>query len=153
MGLSAADSGRTFSPAITANEKTTAPNLAKCKAVVDPDTFACTVRINFLPTATLGTAANTDYYLRIMPIYNNTDFQVKLFDNGGTDLRLFDNVAPQIDTTGRANNVFRRVQSRVISTNNSNPLRDGGFDISRGICKDFNVPVYDTDCPDGLVKP
>ncbi len=153
VGLSAADSGRAFSPAITATEKTTAPNLAKCKALVDPDTFACTARINALPTATGGTEANTDYYLRIMPIYNNTDFQVKLFGNGGTDLRLFDNVAPQIDTTGRANNVFRRVQSRVISTNNSNPLRDGGFDISQGICKDFNVPVYDTDCPDGLVKP
>lgn len=149
VGLSAADNGRNPKPV----EKLNAPNLAKCEASVDPGTFACKVKINSLPIATGGSSNNTDYYLRLTPHYNDTLFQVKLYGNGGADLRLFNNVSPQIDTTGRANNVFRRVQSRVISTTNNNPLRDGGFDITQGLCKNFNVPVYSTSCADPLVNP
>ncbi len=149
VGLSAADNGRNPKPV----EKINAPNLAKCEASVDPGTFACKVKINSLPIATKGTSDDTDYYLRVTPHYNDTLFQVKLYGNNGADLRLFNNVSPQIDTTGRANNVFRRVQSRVISTTNNNPLRDGGFDITQGLCKNFNIPVYSTSCPAPLINP
>jgi hypothetical protein len=145
IGLAAVDQGRTP----VATEKPTAPNLAKCDATVDTGSYACNMRINQLPLASGGVPSpnTTDYFLRITSIYNDTDYQIRLLGDSGTNLRLFNNVEPQIDTTGRANNVFRRVQSRVRNLPPSNPLTDGGFDITRGLCKDFNVPVYSTNCP------
>lgn len=151
VGLSAVDLGRTPGAA----EKTTAPDLAKCEATVDPGQFACSIRVTSLPTANPangGTVLSTDYYLRITSLYNNADYQIRLLGPAG-EVRLFNNVAPEIDATGRANDVFRRVQSRVRSITSSNPLTDGGFDITQGVCKNFNVPVYDTSCALPLVNP
>jgi hypothetical protein len=149
--LAAVDPGRTNDPPI-APEKPVAPNLAKCHATVNSGEFACSATIDTLPLATGGTPLTTDYYLRISSLYNNADYQIRLLGSGG-EVRLFDNVAPEIDATGRASDVFRRVQSRVRSLTSSNPLTDGGFDVTKGICKNFNVPVYGTSCPPELINP
>ncbi len=130
INLKNADIGRSI-------EKVSAPNRAKCEATVEKDKFACSARIINLPVASRASAANTDYYLRLTALYNDADYQVRLFGGGGTDLRLFDNVEPEVDSTGRANDVFRRVQSRVRDSIGSNPLNDGGFDITKGVCKEF----------------
>lgn len=154
IDMNLADPGRSDPPP-AAKPKAVAPQLAKCEATVSSGMFACSARLNVsLLTAAggTGTPLNTDYYLRLTSIYNNADYQIRLLGSAG-EVRLFDNVAPQIDTTGRANDVFRRVQSRVISTTSSNPLTDGGFDITQGVCKSFNVPVYDTNCALPLVNP
>lgn len=154
IGLAAADLGRTTTPSLLAAEKTTAPNLARCQASIPSGEFACSVRVNLSGVfATGGNAGNTDYFLRLTAIYNNADYQIRLLDAGGTTLRLFNNVEPQIDATGRANDIFRRIQSRVRNITNSNPLTDGGFDITQGLCKNFNVPVYSSPCPSTLINP
>jgi Tfp pilus assembly protein PilX len=149
VALSAEDLGRSA-------EKPDAPNLAHCQSTLPAGTYDCSATINTLPPATGDTSGNhagTDYYLRITSLYNNADYQIRLFDSSGNPL-LFNNVEPQIDSTGRADDVFRRIQSRITDLTSSNPLTDGGFDITQGLCKDFNVPVYTDNCnPTSLVNP
>ncbi len=140
-----------------AQPKTNAPISTKCQPTLPSGPYDCSVKIgggSTLPFASSGgTAANTDYYLRITSLYNNAHYQLRLLDSGGTAI-LFNNVEPEVDSTGRANDVFRRVQSRVSSITSSNPLTDGGFDVTKGLCKDFNVPIYSTQCADtNLVNP
>ena len=149
IALNAEDGGRSI-------EKPNAPNLVHCQSTLPAGTYDCSATINSLPPATgdtTGNHANTDYYLRLTSLYNNADYQVRLFDSAGNPL-LFNNVEPQIDSTGRAADVFRRIQARVTDLTSSNPLTDGGFDITQGVCKDFNVPVYTNNClPTTLVNP
>ena len=142
VALAVEDTGRSA-------EKPNAPNLAHCQTTLPAGTYDCSAIINNLPPATGDTSPNhagTDYYLRIMSIYNNADYQIRLFDSSGNPL-LFNNVEPQIDSTGRAGDVFRRIQSRVTDLTSSNPLSDGGFDVTQGVCKNFNVPIYNNNCP------
>lgn len=82
-----------------------------------------------------------DYYLVVTPIYNTATFELKLFDGGvGGGVVKFDGVQPVIDSTGRANDVYRRVEIRVEPTsNNSGGFDLPGFDFTNAVCKNFSV--------------
>lgn len=71
-------------------------------------TYACTIRIEL--GADVDPSSVTSY-LRIVPLYGATNFRVKLYD-GPVPIN-FDGVQPVIDSTGRSNDVYRRVQARV----------------------------------------
>lgn len=94
------------------------------------DTYACSVALNNFSFDTPGN--KYDYYLRLMPTYNGVKLQVKMLE--GTTPLKFDGVEPEIDSTGRANNVFRRVITRVAFDGDVN-----GIDVTRGICKNFRL--------------
>lgn len=106
------------------------PAAAKC----DPDAnqYTCSVLINDL--APNSSAYN--YYVRIMPIYNSTDMQLLMYPNinGTGDSLIFDGINPEIDSTGRTNDVFRRVVTRVSFKDDKN-----GLDVSQGVCKAFQL--------------
>ncbi len=91
------------------------------------DTYACSATLN-----DFSFGANYDYYLRLMPTYNRANIQVKILE--GTTALKFDGVEPEIDSTGRANNVFRRVITRVAFDGDQN-----GIDITQGLCKAFRL--------------
>ena len=116
------------------------PVAAQCLAT----TYACGVMLtNYQPIG----GGTYDYYLRLSPIYNNASIQVRLFDlSAGPNPIKFDGVEPIVDSTGRANDVFRRIVSRVIFDDESSTLNGGsGFDITQGICKQFelaDLPAY-----------
>lgn len=128
--------------------------------------YACNVVINSFKPGNGG----YDYYLRVTPIYNNATFQVQLFDTASAtpaEPVLFDGVEPIVDSTGRANDVFRRVVSRVTFDDGGENVSGGsGFDITQGLCKAFSLAdgyidpatgnpkdYYRSNCPDTTPNP
>jgi hypothetical protein len=114
-----------------------APNAIKCQPNDSTNAFYCSVDVQ------VGTVLPTDSaFLRLTAYYNSADFEVRLFK--GNDSVLFDGVQPKVDSTGRANSLFRRVESRLEFADPNVPLPDfaaAGTDESaaNGLCKDFWV--------------
>jgi Tfp pilus assembly protein PilX len=129
--------------------KATAPIAVKCNEAAQDDEFTCSVSLAQLIYID-NDASQTDIFLRVTPIYNNTNTEIILRDATGGVIR-FDNVAPKIDSTGRANDVYRRISTRVQTIMPNNPTSDGGFDITQGLCKDFQVPEYTSSCSQGAI--
>jgi hypothetical protein len=70
-------------------------------------------------------------------MYNSTSYSVKLLK--GVDVVQFDGVLPAVDSTGRANDIFRRVSSRVEMNPINFPYPDAAVDITGSLCKNFTV--------------
>jgi hypothetical protein len=85
--------------------------------------------------ATFASTANT-YFLRVTPEYGQTHFRVALV-NGGSEVSL-DGVQPIVDSTGRANDVFRRLQARVLVNAISN-YPEFAAETANTICKNLQV--------------
>ena len=112
------------------------PTRVKC-APTFLSTYACTASIA-LPNAVGGSASNSMIaYLRITPIYNNAEISV-MPRNGVTPV-LFHDLQPSIDSTGRAGDVFRRVQARVEVDDPSVAYPRATVDITNNVCKVFSV--------------
>jgi Tfp pilus assembly protein PilX len=102
--------------------------------------YACTAKL-VLPTP-VNVGDDRTLFLRLSALYNPTDYRVTLIDstkvasNNGVD---FNAVQPQIDSTGRANDLFRRVQTRVELTDVNFPYPEAEIDITGSFCKDFSI--------------
>lgn len=105
----------------------TPPNLAV-------GTYGCTARLE-LPLGQPSTS-NT-YFLRVTPLYGSTHFRLQLMHNSSTVVN-FDGVEPMIDSTGRASDVFRRVQARVRLGDTTN-LPEFSAESANDICKNMQV--------------
>lgn len=93
-------------------------------------------------------AQSGDSYLVLRPIYRNAKFRI----TGLKDSQLvqFDGVQPQVDSTGRANDIFRRVEARLSlgGAGESGSLGAGvlpayALDTAGSLCKHFYVTVND----------
>lgn len=73
-------------------------------------TYACAATLE-LPTDPTLRGSNNHYFVRITPLYGSTHFKLAL-EQAGVAVN-FGGVQPIIDVTGRAGDVFRRVQARV----------------------------------------
>lgn len=105
----------------------------KCYPNLSIQKYACRVDLK-VPTP-IG-AGDRTAFLRLSALYNATDYRVSLY-NGATAVKL-DGVQPQIDSTGRANDLFRRVQSRVELAVDF-PYPDAAVDITGNFCKNFTI--------------
>lgn len=119
-----------------------APVQTRCSTSVSGGGYACQMSLSI--PAPLGGGSPRAAYLRLMPYYNATHFQVILSQGGPVDssssnLRKFKDVQPEIDSTGRANDLFRRVISRVDLYDTSFPYPDATLDVTGNLCKDFGV--------------
>jgi len=113
------------------------PYAANCLGDLSGGGYSCSELLT-LPTPING--GNRTAYLRVTPLYNSTHFQVKLLNsNNLNDVVQFHNVQPAIDSTGRANNLFRRVLTRVDLLNNNLPYPTDAVDLTGPFCKDFAV--------------
>lgn len=128
------------------NPKINLPQPVRCNTAAVKGQYVCGVKLVNLNYIN-GDSANTDFYVRVTSLYNNTTFKMELYQ--GATLRNLNNVAPLIETTGRANDVYRHIQTRVMTETADNPTKDGGFDVTQGVCKNFQVPEYTDDCPVG----
>lgn len=95
--------------------------------------YACSVT---LVIGSVSRAASRNAFLNLTSIYNGADIRVSLSD--GANRVLFDGVQPLVDSTGRANDLFRRVEARLELGNNSS-YPSYGVDVAGSLCKDFSV--------------
>ncbi|PID31557.1 hypothetical protein CR983_00535 [Candidatus Saccharibacteria bacterium] len=75
-------------------------------------------------------------FLRLTSIYSGTHVRVQLQNDSG-DVVDFAGIQPAIDSTGRANDLFRRVEARVENTTPDFPFPRATIDITNNFCKDF----------------
>lgn len=123
------------------------PTQVHCTATISSGEYACSADL-ILPAPINGGAGRTAF-LRLAGLYKNTtNYRLTLL-NGGVPVQ-FDGVQPTIDSTGRANDLFRRVQSRVEMTT-SFPYPNAAVDTDGNLCKNFLVTDSITDyvntCP------
>lgn len=124
-----------------------------CSGLIDSGGYACTVKLT-LPTPING--GDRTAFLRLSALYNKTNYRVTLFNadllTGEITPINFDSVQPEIDSTGRANDLFRRVLSRVELVDVNFPYPEATVVETTGdFCKDFRVtddPAdYYDNCP------
>lgn len=134
------------------NRRTTVSPLraVPCQNVFNAVTgFSCQTTL-LLPTSGPITNANREGFLRLSSIYNGAHFRVELL-NGGAVVP-FDDVQPRIDATGRANDIFRRVESRVEYLSDF-PYPRATVDITNNFCKTLFVAALGADYSDGGCLP
>lgn len=107
------------------------PLPSKCVTSVSSGNFACKITLVLPAPVNGGTAATA--YLRLTSLYAASHYRVTLTG------AQFKNVQPIVDATGRANDVFRRVQSRIDLYDASFPYPDAAVDTTGNLCKDFGV--------------
>jgi hypothetical protein len=81
-------------------------------------------------------------YLNLTALYNGANYRVSLIDSttgGSGSVVNFLAVQPEIDSTGRANDSFRRIKTRVELTNVSFAFPNAAINISNSFCKDFSI--------------
>jgi hypothetical protein len=119
-----------------------APYPAKCNASFNQGEYACTTTIT-LPDPITGGAVNRNAYLRLSALYNGAHYKVELLNAAGV-LVPFDRVQPEIDSTGRANDMFRRVKTRV-EFKSDFIYPDAAVDLGNSLCKSFIITNDDND--------
>jgi len=102
--------------------------------------YACSVKLDLPVPINAGSATG---FLRLSALYNASDYSVTLF-SGATQVQ-FDNVQPSIDSTGRANDLYRRVSTRVTLTDSSFIYPEAAVDLTGNFCKNFVVTDKTTD--------
>jgi len=115
------------------------------EALANTGGYACSVTMT-MPSGGLSPEDN-DYYLQLTPLYRDTRVSVRLAD--GDEPRMFNAVQPKIDSTGKAADVFRRVEARVNFPGAQYEMPRYGVEVGDNICKRFEV----TGSPDGFVNP
>ncbi len=103
---------------------------AACNFGVSDGAYVCSITIG-----SLNDSAN-DYYLRVQALYRTTHVKIEIFA-GGSLVKLVD-VQAVIDVTGRAGDVYRRVEERVDLTPNS-LWPNYAILSAEDICKNFVI--------------
>lgn len=101
------------------------------------NTYLCTATLS-LPAGAAYSSSNNNYYLRVTPIYSGTHFRAELFDSSSSSTVEMRDVQPLIDATGRAQDVYRRVQVRV-RVNAITGLPEFAAESANTICKNMQV--------------
>ena len=125
-----------------------APLGVQCQSVAAGG-YACSVRLA-VPRAVGTDETGAAAFLRLTALYVGTSFRVELM-NGDVPVK-FDGVQPKVDSTGRANDLFRRVEARVDLQANAFPLPQAAVDVSGNFCKNFTV-TPDKYSPSDSCKP
>jgi Tfp pilus assembly protein PilX len=114
-----------------------------CDTTYTKNGYACSVDVS-IPALPAGTTAR-DAYLQLTSLYNNATYQVQLIGSGGTIIN-FNNVQPNVDSTGRASDLFRRVSARVSVTGGpGSTYPDAALYLGKSLCKDFFITNQSAD--------
>lgn len=116
----------------------TTPQAVGCEAIVLSGEYACEAVITLDSAISAG---QQGAFLNLSAFYGATDYQIELRnDSSRVD---FDGVQPEVDSTGRANDLFRRVVSRV-ELNNTFRYPVAAIETSGNLCKNFTVTNEDS---------
>jgi len=119
-----------------------------CATSLMLNNYSCSVEIK-LPKAI--TAGDHTAYLNLTAIYKNTHYRITLKDSTNSNVQVkFDSVQPKIDSTGRTNDLFRRIESRVELNDINFPYPKAAVYTQGDFCKDFlitdSVIDYHSNC-------
>ncbi len=131
-----------------------APTSVRCNANYSGfGGYACSVEIS-LPDPVGGSPVDRTAYLRLTSLYNATKIKVEMQKTSGQPVEFF-NVQPSIDSTGRAADVFRRVEGRVelVDPNQDLLFPRATIDITNNFCKAFRVTNNLADYQAGSCNP
>lgn len=115
-------------------EATSTPLPTECKTAIAAGGYSCKIELSLPNPVGASNRRDATAYLRLTPFYNATNVRVTL--GGGAK---FYGVQPKVDATGRANNVFRRVEARVDLYDTSFPYPEAAVEVANSFCKDFGV--------------
>lgn len=112
------------------------PVTIHCNSDLSGGGYACAATLRLPRTVPVGGKA----YLNLASIYKKSSYRITLLDSEDLNKKVqFNAVQPEIDSTGRANDLFRRVVSRVELTNTTSPYPVAAVDITNNFCKTFRV--------------
>jgi len=114
---------------------TNAPQIVRCNDSFVNGEYACMATIT-LPSPINGNTAQRDAYLHLSALYNGAHYSVKL-KRGGTYVK-FNRAQPEVDSTGRANSMFRRVKARV-ELKGDFTYPEVSLDLGGNLCKNFTI--------------
>lgn len=97
--------------------------------------YACTATLE-LPAGGAFSSNNNNYYMRVTPLYGQSHFRLVLHHNGSAV--QMDGVQPIIDVTGKAEDVYRRLLTRV-KVNPAGSLPEYAVESADTICKNMQV--------------
>lgn len=101
--------------------------------------YSCSATVQLpKPIITINNNADHKAYLNLKSFYKGSDYKVSLLNGASTPV-LFKNVQPEIDSTGRANDIFRRVRTRVEFSDVDFPFPSAEINVTGRLCKNFVV--------------
>lgn len=107
-----------------------------CSQIFGYQGYACSARLNLNRVINQTDSANT--FLRINTIYNTgAEVKVRLLSGAGSTVKL-NGIQPAIDSTGRASNLFRRIEARL-RVGEDFPYPSYAVDTQNNLCKDFTL--------------
>ncbi|MEI6053932.1 MAG: hypothetical protein WCQ49_01010 [Candidatus Saccharibacteria bacterium] len=106
------------------------PVEVSCKQDFTLNIFSCSTELILRQPVDSGMKA----YLNLRSIYKKANYRVTLLDNADAAVK-FNAVQPEIDSTGRANNLFRRVSSRVELSSSNFSYPEATIDLDYDFCK------------------
>jgi len=109
-------------------------NEVKCQSLDGTVEYSCSVDIK-IPDISREIAL-----LQLKSVYSNADFRVTLF-NDSTPVN-FKQVQTKVDSTGRAGDIYRRVETRLETVFNE-AYPDSAVEVSGNFCKDFGLTVLE----------
>lgn len=115
------------------------PRPVRCEANMPAGGYACRVTLGTTGAVPAGQTA----YLRLSALYNRAQFRIAL-KRDSADVP-FDSVQFLVDSTGRANSLFRRVESRVQLYDDNFPYPEAAVDVTGNLCKDFIITNSEDD--------
>lgn len=97
------------------------------------DLYSCQVTLDI---TAVSAADSVNAFLRLNTIYKGAHVRVSLLRD--SEIIYFDGVQPSVDSTGRAANVFRRVEARLqIGDDFAYP--ENAVELVNSLCKDFSL--------------
>lgn len=116
------------------SQRNDTPLPVQCQAAVSSGGYACRATLR-LPEPVGG--GDRVAFLRLSALYTGAHFRVTLQKNGSPV--QFNAVQPEIDATGRASDLFRRVATRVDLIDTTFPYPEAALQIAGDFCKSFIV--------------
>ncbi|HSE29001.1 MAG TPA: hypothetical protein VLA77_00245 [Candidatus Saccharimonadales bacterium] len=143
IDLGTADSGHQFD-----SSKSSPSPFVQCSSTFTSyGSYLCTATLQ-LPAGLASNANN--FSLRVTPIYGKTHFRVQLHNSSTNSSVEMNEVQPLIDSTGKSQDVFRRVQARV-RLNPITSFPEFAAETTDDICKNMRVAdaanSADNNCP------
>ncbi len=91
--------------------------------------------------------AGTEYFLFIKAFYGTPNYKIELLQ--GNTVVYFSDVQPQVDSTGAAANVFKRILSRVSYQYDASTFyTSNSIESGMSVCKNFSVSIdsFNNEC-------